>query len=245
MYQQLVPAEMIARKVPANPSPPDRGRMENRAAKPAASTDEKPMKINNILIVDDDCAVRKALKKLLEAERYQVLLAQDAGEALNCFNSQPIDMVILDLKLRLECGWKVFEEMTETNPFVPTIIITAEWGQQERAATLGVEGLVEKPIDVPVFLEMIRNLLAETPEARLDRICGQNEYCRHVIRQVAPLLHQIEERRTAPLQLSTVLQAALQSRPAIGGTGDYGGSLNLVRKTFTPARKRNEAHATT
>lgn len=240
MYKQLIPAEMITRKVEANQSlttdrcsnAPPRRRNENQAAKPAAPTDQTIAKTNIILIVDDDYAVRTALKKLLEGERYQVHLAQDASEAMSYFKSRPIDMVILDLKLRLESGWKVFEEMTETNPFVPTIIITAEWGQQERAATLGVEGFVEKPIDVPAFLEMIRDLLAETPEARVDRICGRDEYCRHVVRQIEPLLNQIEERRTAPFQLSTALQSALQARPATGSAGDYGASRDLGFKAL-------------
>lgn len=263
MYKQMISADVIARRpndtlgelrdgaitaqTECLPLPdkytsaPSRLRVDSQPLKLKSSTVMMPMITTKILIVDDDYGVRNALTKLLEAERYQVYSAQDASEAMKCFKSRHIDLVILDLKLRFESGWKVFEEMTETNPFVPTIIITAEWGQQERAATLGVEGLVEKPIDVPIFLEMIRGLLVETPEARLKRICGQNEYCRHVVRQMEPLLNQFEERRTAPFRLSTALQAALQSRPVTGGAGDYGANLDLGFKAFIRARKRDDA----
>lgn len=267
MYKQMIPADVIARSPsdalgePRNgastaqaqclPAPdkytsaPSRVGVDSQPSKLKPSTVIMPIKTTKILIVDDDYGVRNALTKLLEAERYQVYSAQDASEAMKCFKSRHINLVILDLNLRFESGWKVFEKMTETNPFVPTIIITAEWGQQERATTFGVEGLVEKPIDVPIFLEMIRGLLVETPEARLKRICGQNEYCRHVVRQMEPLLNRLEERRTAPFRLSTALQAALQSRPATGSAGDYGVNSDLGFKTFIRARKRADAQTMT
>lgn len=144
-----------------------------------------------LLVVDDDHSVLASLKKLLEAEHYEVYPAQDATEAIEKFESNRIDLVILDINLGAENGWQVFQDMTVTNPFVPTIIITAEWGQREKAVALGVEGLIEKPVDVPVFLEMIRDLLAESTEEKHERICGREEYCRFVPRHYEPYLRTV------------------------------------------------------
>jgi DNA-binding response OmpR family regulator len=262
MYKQMIPADVIFRRsaatlgkpqagdgtdlTPCLPLPnkqisaPSRFRVDSHSSKLRPSIATMPMNTTKILIIDDDYEVRNALAKLLEAERYQVYSAEDAREALKCFKSRRISLVILDLNLRFESGWQVFQEMTETDPFVPTIIITGEWGQQERAAKLGVEGLIEKPIDVPVFLEMIRGLLVETPEARLERICGQNEYFRHVVRQIEPILDEIEQRLTAPLQLSTDLRAALQSRTTRGSAGDHSVNLDSGGKVFIRARKQDD-----
>jgi hypothetical protein len=99
--------------------------------------------------------------------------------------------------------------MTEMNPFVPTVIITAEFDQHERAVAAGVEALIEKPIDVPVFLKIISELLAETSQQRLERACGDDKYCRYVARHYESLLKLLNERHSAPLKFSTALNAAL------------------------------------
>mgnify|MGYP001548327535 CR=1 FL=1 len=164
-----------------------------------------------LLVVDDDHAVLNSLKKLLVAEHYDVCPARDAGEAIACFKSHRIDLVILDINLGTDNGWHVFEQMTRTNPFVPTIVITAEFGQSERALALGVEGLIEKPIDVPAFLEMIRELLAESPAARRRRICGSDKYCRFITRPCKPFLTKLADRCSAPMQLPPDFEAALTS----------------------------------
>lgn len=156
-----------------------------------------------LLLVDDDHSVRESLQKLLVAEHYDVYPANDAFGAIEHFKANRIDLVILDINLGTDNGWNVFEKMTAINPYVPTIIITAEWGQQERAVTLGVEGLIEKPIDVPVFLKMIRGLLAETTEAKLKRIFGNEEYCRYVATHYEPYLRKLLEHYNAPLKTSS------------------------------------------
>lgn len=156
-----------------------------------------------ILIVDDDRPVLESLTKLLEAQQYEVYPARDAIEAMEYFNSQPMDLVVLDINLGVDNGWKVFEKMTSTKPFVPTIVITAEWGQREQAVALGVDGLIEKPIDVPAFLKMIREFLAETTEAKLRRICGNDAYCRYIGRHYEPYLRMLQKRYAAPFRMAT------------------------------------------
>jgi CheY-like chemotaxis protein len=156
-----------------------------------------------ILVVDDDHSVRASLTKLLEADHYVVYAARDAIEAMECFNSQSIDLVVLDINLGVDNGWQVFEAMTAKDPFVPTIVITAEWGQRDQAVTFGVEGLIEKPIDVPAFLKMIRELLAETADAKLKRICGNDAYCRIIGRHYGPYLRMLQKRYAAPFRITS------------------------------------------
>jgi len=154
-----------------------------------------------LLVVDDDHAVRESLRKLLEAQGYEVLGAADASEAREHFNTRRIDLVVLDINLGVDNGWQVFEAMTRTNPYVPTIVITAEWGQREQAVALGVEGLIEKPIDVPVLLQLIRDLLAETARAKLKRVRGKDSYCRYAGRHYEPYLRLLQKRYAAPFRI--------------------------------------------
>lgn len=168
-----------------------------------------------ILIVDDDRTVLESLTKLLEAEHYEVYPARGAIEAMEDFNSKPIDLVVLDINLGADNGWKVFETMTITNPFVPTIVIAAEWGQWEQAVTLGVEVLIEKPIDVPAFLKIIRELLAETTEAKLKRLRGNNAYCRYIDRHYEPYLRMLQQRYAAPFRMSTRSEVLSDAGPNV------------------------------
>lgn len=182
---------------------------------------------NKILVIDDDRPVLESLTKLLKAEGYEVYPARDANEAMEWFNSKPVDLVVLDINLGADNGWDVFETMTSTNPFVPTIVITAEWGQREKAVTLGAEGLIEKPIDVPVFLKMFRDILAETTEAKLKRICGNDAYCRYVGRHYEPYLRMLQERYNAPLRISAPHSDLSDTElpTVIAGSSDVTGSI--------------------
>ena len=200
-------------------------------------TPKKP----KLLVVDDDHSVRESLKKLLETEHYDVHPARDGGEALDYFRSSPIDLVVLDLNLGTDDGWKVFHTMAELNPFVPTVIITAEFDQRERAVAAGVEALIEKPIDVPIFLKIISDLLAETSEQRLERVCGNDEYCRYVARHYEPFLSLLSERHSAPLKFSTALNTALLTLSLAGEATDRDGNLAVVRDSFSDSHKPNNS----
>ena len=68
---------------------------------------------------------------------------------------------------------------------------------------LGVEKLIEKPIDVPAFLKMIRERLAETTEAKLKRLCGNDAYCRYIGGHDEPYLRMLQQRYAAPFRMPT------------------------------------------
>lgn len=171
-----------------------------------------------LLVVDDDRVVAESLRKLLEGEGFEVLVAVNAQEAIECFSHQRTDLVVLDINLGNDSGWTVFQALEEINPLVPTVVITAEWGQRDRAVAAGAEALIEKPIDVPSFLELIRNLLVETAEGRLERSRNKPEYCRYVAKEYTTFLRLLQERRTTPLDLSSEISAALPTTWSRTGT---------------------------
>src|SRR5262249_23062080 len=101
---------------------------------------------------------------------YAVTYAKSGREALNRYLANPPDLVLLDLNMPDQDGWAAFRLMNVAHPMLPVIVITARPNQYAEAAELGVDGLMEKPLNIEVLLQAIRNLLAETDTERVRRL---------------------------------------------------------------------------
>ena len=123
-----------------------------------------------ILIADDDAAIRESLAAVLRAEDFTVRLAENGRIAVREFLDGPPDLILLDLNMPDTDGWQAFEVMARLVPDVPVVVITARPDQARRAAEIGIDMLLEKPLDIPVLLETIRHLLAAPEQSRFARI---------------------------------------------------------------------------
>lgn len=139
-----------------------------------------------ILVVDDDAQIRAALRKALQAEGHEVVLAANGQEGIEKFHAHAIDLLVLDLNLPVTSGWDAFERLTSISPLVPIIIITGRRDQRDVAAAAGVGALFEKPFDVPALLATIQQLLAEPPELQLQRLAGLRSHLRLVQSKATP-----------------------------------------------------------
>jgi len=123
-----------------------------------------------ILLADDDAAVREMLGRVLESEQYDVVAAKTGGAATTKFLADPPDLVLLDLNMPDKDGWQAFDLMSNAHPFVPVIVITARPQQYEHAVERGVDALMEKPLNLPLLLATMADLLAETETDRMRRL---------------------------------------------------------------------------
>ena len=131
-----------------------------------------------ILLADDDEAVLAALNGVLESEGYEVILAKDGREALEHFHEGHIHIALLDLNMPVKGGWETFERLTTIHPLLPVIVITARPDQYPLAVAAGVGALMEKPLDLPLLLQAIEDLLIEPIERRLSRMTGKRPITR-------------------------------------------------------------------
>ena len=118
-----------------------------------------------ILVVDDDANVRESLGEVLTQEHYAVRLACDGRDAVRQFLDGPPDLVLLDVNMPDITGWQTFQILAQFYPFVPVMILTARPGQARRAADLGINAFMEKPLDIPILLQTVRELLAHPGSA--------------------------------------------------------------------------------
>jgi two-component system, OmpR family, response regulator len=126
-----------------------------------------------ILVVGDDGAVRRKLKRVLAGEGYRVRSAADSAGALQAARNGPPDLVLLDMKQRDGNAWDLFGRLTRKWPSLPVVVITGKPNQFFTALAAGVGALLEKPLRVPKVLQTIRHLLRESVETRLARVAGK------------------------------------------------------------------------
>jgi len=103
-----------------------------------------------VLIVDDDKLIREQLRKELKREFFEVFLAADGQTALEVFNREGIDIVILDVKLPDIDGLEILKEIKEKRPDCEVIVITG-LGSQEiaiKSLRMGAIDYIEKPIEM-------------------------------------------------------------------------------------------------
>ena len=80
------------------------------------------------------------------------------------------DLVLLDITMPDRDGWDVYDLINSTHPLVPVIVITAKPDQFRQASELGVDALMEKPLDLPLLLRTIETYLQETGDERVRRL---------------------------------------------------------------------------
>jgi CheY-like chemotaxis protein len=117
--------------------------------------------------------VREMIGRVLADENYHVLSAANGFEAIDLVSTHFIDLVLLDLNMPGKGGWDTFERITAENPNLAVIIITAKPNQLFTSLAAGVGALLEKPLDFPLLLKTVSDLLNEPPEQRLARLTGE------------------------------------------------------------------------
>jgi len=79
-----------------------------------------------ILVVDDEAGVRSALRRLLEADDYSVLLAENGEEALKVLQDMPVHIIISDQNMPGLSGIDLLKLVRVRHPRVVRILLTAD-----------------------------------------------------------------------------------------------------------------------
>src|SRR5688500_9636199 len=120
--------------------------------------------MSNILIIDDEKAIRKTLSEILSYEGYKIEEAGDGEEGLKRFREKNFDVVLCDIKMPKLDGIEFLEKARETNPDVPVIMISGH-GTIETAVEAvkkGAYDYIAKPPDLNRLLITIRNAMDKT-----------------------------------------------------------------------------------
>lgn len=117
--------------------------------------------MTTILIIDDERAIRRTLREILEYEKYKVLDTDNGPEGLELIRKENIDLVLCDIKMSQMDGMEVLQKGLELNPDLPFIMISGH-GTVETAVEASKKGafdFISKPPDLNRLLITVRNAL--------------------------------------------------------------------------------------
>jgi CheY-like chemotaxis protein len=113
---------------------------------------------HRVLVVEDDVDLREAIRDTLEAEGYEVVLAEHGEEALAQLRAEPRPcVVLLDLMMPHMDGWKFMEQM-RIHPVlanIPLVVVSA-YGNAEGVRSLGAADYLRKPFQVETLLDTVK-----------------------------------------------------------------------------------------
>jgi DNA-binding response OmpR family regulator len=113
-----------------------------------------------ILIVDDEVNVRKLYGAELGGEGYETVSAATVGEALDSFERETPDLVILDIKLGDESGIDALMQIVKKRKNVPVILNSAYSVYKDNFQTWAADAYIVKSVDLMPLKEKVRELLA-------------------------------------------------------------------------------------
>jgi two-component system nitrogen regulation response regulator GlnG len=190
----------------------------------------------SLLVIDDEPNIRYSLEKCLRSESLQVTTTSSARQGIDLVQRQPPDAVILDVRLPDMSGLVAFDQIRQTDPHLPVILITA-YATTETAIEAMKRGAFEyllKPIDLhqlrdvvarAVELSRLRHVPAlfeeeESPtDGTVDRIVGRS-----------PAMHEVYKviGRAAPLDVPMLI------------VGESGTGKELVARAIYQHSRRSQ-----
>jgi two-component system nitrogen regulation response regulator NtrX len=162
-----------------------------------------------ILVVDDEQAIRDAMRMILEYDGYEVLTAGSGPDALTMIERDAPDLVFLDIKMPGQDGLDVLSRVRGQNETLPVVIVSAHGAASTalEAGRLGAFRFIEKPLSKDYVLDAVREGLELGSLRRENRQMKRVLETRHEVVGASPVLKQIFEqvKRAAPTNATVLL----------------------------------------
>src|ERR1700709_1074885 len=178
--------------------------------------------MSNILIIDDEKAIRKTLSEILSFEGYKIDEAADGEEGLKKFQEKTFDDVFCDIKMPKLDGSEFLQKAGESNPDVPIIMISGHGNIETavEAVKKGAYDFISKPPDLNRLLITIRNAMERSS------LVTETKVLKRKVSRVQEMIG-----GSAPIQkIKDTIEKVAPTEARILITGDNGVGKELVAR---------------
>ena len=180
-----------------------------------------------MLVIDDDDSLRRVLEYNLHEAGYRVLTAADGRLGLEQFQSQPVDLVLTDVRMPEMDGHELLTRLKAMQPDLPVIVLTAHGTIDSAvdAIKLGAADYLTKPFS--------QNQLKASVQKALDvaALTKENRYLREVVAERFSFANMIAASRTIRAVTDTAARVA-QSDTTVLLEGESGTGKELLAKAI-------------
>lgn len=205
---------------------------------------------SNLLIVDDEPALRKALRTSLSASGFEVAEARNGEEALATLPRAPVDIVLLDISMPGMSGFEVCRKIREASTHIGIMMVTVRDSEDDkvRALEAGADDFITKPYRLREMIARLHAMLRRmsTQQAAADevltagalvldpkrRLVTKNGVEIHLSPKEFELLAFLFQHQGEPVMHARLLRA-------VWGP-EFGGELEYLRSYIRMLRKKIE-----
>ena len=191
----------------------------------------KPFLMADILIIDDEKAIRKTLTEILSFEGYKLDEASDGEEGLKKFKEKTFDLVLCDIKMPKLDGIEFLQKAGEINPDIPIIMISGHGNIETavEAVKKGAYDYISKPPDLNRLLITIRNAMER------NSLVTETKVLKRKVSRVQEMIG-----GSAPMQkIKDTIDKVAPTDARILITGDNGVGKELVARWVHEKSNRN------
>ncbi len=187
----------------------------------------------NILIVDDERAIRNVLRDILGNEGYKVEEAIDGEDGLKKFVAGTYDVVLCDIKMPKIDGLEFLQKALEANSDVPIIMISGHGNIETavEAVKKGAFDFISKPPDLNRLLITIRNAMDK------NLLVKETKVLRRKVSKVQEIIGESE----AIEQIKATIDKVAPTDARVLVTGENGSGKELVARWLHEKSNRNSA----
>ena len=188
--------------------------------------------MSRILIVDDQAAILRVLREILENEKYLVDDASNVPDALQLMKEQEYDAILCDIKMPEMDGFDMLRLVKETSN-VPVIMISGNSTQNEVADAMkeGAFDFISKPPDLNRLLYTVRNALDK------KNLCAENKALKKVVNRQ----HEMVGTSAPMMEVRDMIEKVAPTGARVLITGENGTGKELVARQLHELSPRSYA----
>lgn len=189
--------------------------------------------MKKLLIIDDEKSIRKALREILEYEKYQVDEAVDGSEGLSMIQKEKYDIVLCDIKMPKMDGIEVLDKIMQLSCDTPVIMISGHGNIETavEAVKKGAFDFIAKPLDLNRLLVTIRNAMDKSSLVTETKVLKK---------KVSKTFDMIGESK-AIVQIQAMIERVAPTDARVLITGGNGSGKELVARWLHEKSNRSNA----
>lgn len=189
----------------------------------------------HILLIDDERAIRRALKEILEFENCQVEEAESGMQALTLLGQKSFDLIFSDIKMPQMDGIELLDQIKQLEIETPVVMISGHGNVETAVGAIkkGAFDFIEKPLDLNRILVLLRQVKDR------NHLVQETKQLKQVVKKIKG--SKIIGQTPAIMEIKAMIEKVAPSDARVLVTGGNGTGKELVARSLHDLSLRQKA----